>query len=190
MKKILFVLFMTLICLFGNSVFASESLPSSMHQKIGIIILGDADFKTDDYFNNIKNAFNDPKTKYFYGIDAQSKYEEYWLNKGVITKEPNPTVQDLYQFTTYSNCDKVLYLVVQSCVVEKQALSKGLFGSGGGERNRANIEVKGILVDQSKIIKVVDSVKDDTSETSELRAKREAFGKNCKDISQQLQSVL
>lgn len=189
MKKYAILIMALFLCIVSNAVWANNVKTTNL-PRLSVIIIGDADFKTDDFYNHIKNSFKNADYQYFYGTDAQANYEEYWFSKGVITTNPNPTVEDLFQFTNYSNSNKTLYLVVQSAVIEKHKKSRGLFGSGGGERVRANVEIKGILVDDKKLIKIVHSVQDDTSETSELRAKREAFGKCCRDIAEQLNPLL
>lgn len=186
MKRILFIL-MAIFCLLSGGVLSASAafVPSLTKPQIGVLIIGTADYKTDDFYNNIKSkiASANPTIDFKCGSDVQSQYEAYLLSKGIITDAPKPTVDDLYAFTKYGNYDQTLYLVIESSVTEKTKQSE-LFSTT--ERSRVNLEVKAILTDDNHVIKVVDSVADDTSKTSDLRAKREAFGKCMVDIQNQM----
>lgn len=192
MKRILLILISSFCFILGGTLFVSAeatSLSSTTKPQMGILIMGSADYKTDDFYNNIKSkiAETKPNIDFKFGPTVQSQYESYLLSKGIITDAPKPTVEDLYAFTKYGNYDKVIYLVIENSVTEKTKSSK-FFSTK--ERARVNLEVKAILTDGQSIIKVVDSVADDTSETSELRAKREAFGKCMVYIQEQLKNEL
>lgn len=176
MKRIS-ILVMSLLVLFSCSAFAA-----SIHaSKIGVVILGSSDFKTNDYFNSIKSSF--PSNNNYtveYGSTIQSKYQNFWLNKGFL-EEQKPVKQDLIDFVKNSGYGKVLFIMVNNPVVDTHQTPVNLFNTVVS--SRASVSINAFVVDNENIIKVASSTKEDDSQTSELRAKRGAFRKCLQEIS-------
>lgn len=124
------------------------------------------------------------------GTEIQSMYQTYWLEKGYL-EEQKLTKQDLNDFVKYSGYNKVLFLIVNSPVVEKTRQGRGGWGVWvQSERTRASIGIKSFLADETSIIKATDVTKEDDSDTSELRAKRGAFEKCMKEIQGAIGSLI
>jgi len=190
MKRISLLALLTLF-LFSCTAFAAEgSLLHKPMTKIGVVIVGNADVKTPDYFNSIAEKLADQSGKIYTietGTVAQSKYQQYWFDKGFLD-EQKLTKQDLNDFVKYSGYDKVLFLNVADPVMEKTSVPAGWFTTV--QQTRASIEVKAYLTDATTIIKAIDVSKEDDSQASELRAKRGAFQKDINEIATQLNGFL
>lgn len=183
MKKI-FMLMMTFALLLSSVCFAADApKASSTNSQTAILLIGNNDFKSTQYFSMIEGQFikNNPKaSRIQFGSDVQTAYQEYWLDKGYLD-EQTPTKDDLIAITKYIGTDKVLFLFVKDPVVE-QHYAQDWFDSG--MRSRASIQVNAFLVGQDGIIKLQTSNKEDDSFSSELRAKRGAFKKCMKEVSE------
>jgi len=157
-----------------------------------IVIVGDAAIRTPDFFKSLDDTFNaEAKSKkVISGTEIQSLYQTYWLDKGYL-EEQKLTKQDLNDFVKYSGYDKVLFLIVNSPVMEKTKQGSGGWGAWiQTERTRASISVKVFLANETSIIKAADVAKEDDSVTSELRAKRGAFEKCIKEIQGVIGSLI
>lgn len=172
--------------------FAEINLLNPTLKDTCVVIVGDAAVKTPDFFKYVDETFNTEgkSKKVISGTEIQSMYQTYWLDKGYL-EEQKLTKQDLNDFVKYSGYNKVLFLIVNSPVVEKTKQGRG--GWGGwvqAERTRASISVKTFLANDSSIIKAADVTKEDDSDTSELRAKRGAFEKCVKEIQSTIGSLI
>ena len=167
----LFIVWVALICCCGTAAAAQS--------QIAVVIVGSSDFKTKDYFSTIKKylvePFDETNTTVSYGNDIQTKYQEYWLDQGELD-EQRPKKQDLLNFASYGNYNKVLYIVLKDPIVEQ---------SGRGKRSdyiRASIGISAFLADKNKIIDTQSVTYESISKTSILRAKRDAFKKCIEDV--------
>lgn len=187
MKKVLTNLLLisfAMLIMIPSSFAESPSFSQKYAKKTCIVVIGESDVKTPDFFKYIDKQMNgDDMVKMDSGIETQSKYQNYWFDKGFL-EEQKLTKQDLHDFVQYSGYDRVLFLMVGSPILEKTKVQTGLFA--WAEQTRASIEVKAFLVDNTSIIKAVTVSKEDDSVTSELRAKRGAFEKCMKEVTAQL----
>ena len=160
--------------------------------KVCALIVGGADVKTKDFTDRLYEALNknideDINKKVDCGTQIQSLYQNYWLEKGEL-EEGKLTKVVLHDFVKFSGYNRCLFLVVAEPKMEKTKINLGIFGSA--ENTRASIEVKAFLADETNVLKIVSSTKNDQSETSELRAKRTAFSKCMKEMSQEMRTVI
>lgn len=184
MKRIL-LLVMAITMIFTGTVFAgaANDFLNKKVDQIGVVIIGNSDYKTDDYYNYISellNNENDKRYKIVCGSEVQSKYQNYWLDKGFL-EEQKPQKNDLFDFYKTSGYDKILYILVSDPVVDKHNIRTGLFSSV--EQSRASVTVNSFLVNNNTILKAYSVTKEDDSRASELRAKRGAFRKVLKELS-------
>lgn len=173
------------IMLLAGVCSAAASQGSNGKDKVAILLMGSNDFKSTQYFTMIENHFlkNNPHaSQIVLGADIQSKYQEYWLDKGFL-EEQQPTKDDLLAMPEYLGVDKVLVLIVKDPVVEKH-FAFTLMESG--EKSRASIQINAFLIDKEKILKSKVSNNEDDSFSSDLRAKRGAFKKCMKEISAEM----
>ena len=191
MKKLLIIitalamsLLLTGVCsaAANNSDSSNGSSGSNGKDRVAILLMGSNDFKSTQYFTMIENHFlkdNPHASQIALGADVQSKYQEYWLDKGFL-EEQQPTKDDLLAMPAYLGVDKVLVMIVKDPVVEKH-WAFTLMESG--EKSRASIQINAFLVNNDKILKSKVSNNEDDSFSSDLRAKRGAFKKCMKEIS-------
>ena len=182
-KKMLIFIMMTLLAVTGmcNAALAKEA----GGERVAILLMGSNDFKTDQYFSMLGKYFldNNPHhNRIVIGSDIQSKYQEYWLDKGFL-EEQKPEKEDLIALVSYLDVDKVLFLMVKDPVVEK-TYTMDWFESG--ERSRASIQVNAFLASREKVLKLKAANHEDDSFASDLRAKRGAFKKCVVEISKDM----
>ena len=182
-KKMLIFIMMTLLVVTGmcNAALAKEA----GGERVAILLMGSNDFKTDQYFSMLGKYFldNNPHhNRIVIGSDIQSKYQEYWLDKGFL-EEQKPEKEDLIALVSYLDVDKVLFLMVKDPVVEK-TYTMDWFESG--ERSRASIQVNAFLASREKVLKLKAANHEDDSFASDLRAKRGAFKKCVVEISKDM----
>ena len=115
------------------------------------------------------------------GTAIQTKYQEYWLSKGEL-EEGKLTKDIMHDFVKFSGFKKCLF-VVPTMQMEKSKVPSGLFMRV--EKNRASIEIKGFLVDDANVLKIINVTQNDDSIHSDLRAKRGAFEKGMRDLASQ-----
>ena len=154
-------------------------------EKVAILLMGSNDFKTDQYFSMIEKQFlaNNPHhNRIVIGSNIQSKYQEYWLDKGFL-EEQKPTKEDLTNLVAYLDVDKVLFIMVKDPVVEK-SWAMDFFQSG--QRSRASIQVNAFLADREKVLKLMAANHEDDSMSSDMRAKRGAFKKCVIEVSKDM----
>lgn len=183
MKKILFFIsILTIACLMLSSAIAAARQENGGNNKIAILLAGSNAFKSTHYFAMTEEQFskNNPLAgQIALGIDVQSKYLEYWLDKGFL-EEQQPSTEDLLALPAYLDKDKVLVMIVKDPAVEKNT---AFTLAASGEKSRASIQIDAFLVDREKIIQRQTASNEDDSFYSELRAKRGAFKKCLKELS-------
>ncbi len=181
MKKI-FVSLSVFVC-FLISAFSAQAA-NFTPREIAVVIVGSADYKTKDFVKTATDYFKSPiGKKVVTGNKVQTKYQTYWLEKGLI-EEGTPTKEDFVSFVNYSGYEKVVYLVVKDAVTDQHNRKKGKALS------RTSMTLNVFVADRSKILKVASSINEDSSKASELRAKRGAFEKCVKEVSEEINSVL
>lgn len=184
-KFVLFLMVFSVVLLTMSSAFAEVNLLGQQTKGSCVVIVGNASVKTPDFFQYIDEAFNSKDNnnkKVAFGTEIQSLYQTYWLDKGFL-EEQKPTKQDLNDFVKYSGYNKVLFLIINTPVVEKTKQGGGGWGTWSvTEKTRASIGLKAFLTNENSVIKATDVTKEDDSFTSELRAKRGAFKKCMEEI--------
>lgn len=194
MKKIL-LLTLCIMALITNTVMAgaAEDILARKNSVVGVVIIGGSDFKTPDYYDYIHDTFSqdDEQIIKMYRISAgnelQSKYLDYWIDQGFL-EEQTPKKNDLLNFVTYGQYDKVIFLMVKDPVTEKHSRQAGIFGTV--TQARTSVQINAFLCDNTQIIKTYTAIKEDDSEWSDLRAKRGAFEKCIKDIAKEIKPLL
>ena len=186
MKKAIIFVF-AFICIASTTLAASLD---SQTTKIAVVIVGGSDFKTVNFVRYAREFFEEANTNgnliIFSGDEIQSKYQDYWLDKGLL-EEGTPVKQDLLDFVNYSGYDKVIYLMVKDPVVDTHERGRSIFRK---QNSRASITVNAYLVDRENIIKTATSTKENDSDRSELRAKRGAFKQCVRAISEVFNPLL
>ncbi len=181
MKKFL-ISVLTLFCLISLTI-SAEAEDLSKDKTLAVIIVGSSDYKTANFVRYAQEYFEVPENvKIMSGSEVQSKYQTYWLKKGLLD-EGTPTQSDFIEFVNYSGYDKTIYLVVKDPVLDTHDRK-------GKQRSRASITINAFLVDSQKIIEVVSSTNEEDSKTSELRAKRGAFKQCIREISKTFNPIL
>lgn len=177
MKRIL----LTFLCLLAFSCTALAANTNFSFAKpggnVGVVIISGSVFKTPDFFNYAKDALM-PKDKARYNVqsgnDVQSLYQSYWLDKGFIN-EQTPQKEDLLEFVSYSQFDKVVYIFITDSKVDQHfdGVWDDLFGDF--QTIRASVDFKVFVCDKNDILKLLSTTKEGESGTSALRARRAAF---------------
>ena len=180
MKKI-FTLMIAAIMLIGMSINAEAA--NFFEEKVGIVIIGSSDYKTKDFIEYAQDFFKAKDSKIEAGKKIQTKYQNYWLDKGMI-EEGTPTKEDFINFVDYSGCKKVIYLVIKDSVTDQHNRKKGK------SRARTSLTINAFLTDRNKIIKATSATNEEDSKTSELRAKRGAFKQCVKELSDEINPLL
>ena len=172
MKKIF--LLATLICfmLSGTALAAND--------KIGVVIVGGVEFKTDDFYKAVRNELK-PKSgaKIIVGNDMQTLYKKYWLREGYIG-EQTPQKDDLINFAATSGCRKVICIIV-SDVVDDQRNS-----GNHRQQNRISVQLDAYLCTPTDVEDIFSASKEVNSKGSALRARNGAFKKCLEEISKSL----
>ena len=175
--------------IFSMMLFAASSA-FAQSQEIVVLIIGNSDFKTPNFIRYATQLFKEEykgKTlKFVSGEEIQSKYQNYWLDKGSL-EEGTPTKQDLIDFVSYGDYDRVVYLIIKDPVIDKHESG---YGSSYQQKSRASVTVNAFLADSEKVLKAATSTKEDDSMASELRAKRGAFKQCMREISKVLLPAL
>ena len=176
MKKIISLT--VLMMLMATTVFAAARYT----ERLGVVIVSGAEYKTEDYFDFVEKYFVKPfagdKMQFQFGRDAQNKYQNFWLDKGYL-EEQTPTQRDFIEFVSYGAYDKVIFLKVQDSVTDQQ-----------GKRSRLSVNVNAFLVDRRKVLKASSSTNEEDSKASQLRARRGAFKKCAKELSEELEPLM
>lgn len=172
MKKIMALTLLMMLTMFSaTTAFAAKTIT----QRVGVVIVGGADYKTKDFYEYVEKYFYKPFAsdvmQIQYGKDAQNKYQNFWLDKGYL-EEQKPTQKDFIEFVSYGAYDKVIFLKVEDSVSEMQR-----------KRSRLSVNVNVFLVDRRKVLKTASSTNEEDSKASQLRARRGAFKQCAKELS-------
>lgn len=173
MKKIF--LLAAMICLV-----ISGTAQAKDYNNIGVVIIGGAEFKTDDFFRIVKSELN-PKSgaKILAGNDMQTRYKKYWLNRGYIG-EQIPQKDDLIHFAATSGCKKIVCIIVSDVVDDQRNSGKHR------QQNRISVQLDAYLCTPTNVEDVFSASKEVNSKGSALRARCGAFRKCLDEISNSL----
>lgn len=172
MKKIF--LLATLIC------FMISGTALAANEKIGVVIVGGVEFKTDDFYKAVRNELK-PKSgaKIFVGNDMQTLYKKYWLREGYIG-EQTPQKEDLIKFAATSGCRKVICIMVSDVVDDQRNSGKHR------QQNRISVQLDAYLCTPTNVEDVFSASKEVNSKGSALRARNGAFKKCLSEIAETL----
>lgn len=178
MKKI-FLLALMICFALSSSVLAARDF-----QNVGVVIVGGAEFKTDDFYKIVRDEIK-PKSgaKILVGNDIQTLYKKYWLREGYIGEQP-PQKDDLIKFSAMTSCQKVVCLIVADSVVDKHNNAKSR------EKDRISLQLDAYLCTPMNVVDVFSMTDEENSKTSNLRARRGAFRKCLKEIGKELNNRL
>ena len=174
MKKI-FLLAIMICFVLTSTAFAARDF-----QNVGVVIIGGAEFKTDDYYKIVRNEIN-PKSgaKLLVGNEIQTRYKKYWLNRGFIG-EQTPQKQDLIDFAAMSGCRKIICLIVSDVVDDQRNSGKHR------QQNRISVQLDAYLCTPTNVEDVFSASKEFNSKGSALKARSGAFKKCLAEISKGL----
>ena len=178
MKKI-FLLAALIFFVLSGTAFAARD-----YQNVGVVIIGGADFKTDDFYKIVRNELK-PKSgaKIFVGNEMQTLYKKYWLREGYIG-EQTPQKRDLINFAAMSGYKKIVCIIVADSVVDRHNNPKSR------EKDRVSVQLDAYLCTPTNVEDVFAASDEELSKTSNLRARRGAFQKCLKEISKKLNKNL
>ena len=181
MRKIFFIVAAIIFALTGTVSAASSS---QYLNNVGVIIIGGAEFKTEDFYKAVQNEIKPSSgAKLIVGNDLQTRYKKYWLNRGYIG-EQTPQKSDLIGFTAMSGCNKVVCLIVSDSVVDKHNNAKRR------EKDRVSLQLDAYLCTRTNVVDLFAATCEENSKTSSLRARRGAFKKCLEQISKSLNRAL
>ena len=159
-------------------------------EKIGILIVGPTEFKTENrYYDIIRENLVPPEgAKYTISTDEnlQSAYQQYWLEKGEL-EEGKPTKEDFFAFSQKSGYDKILFLVIKDPVTD---VSERPYMFSTIKQYRTTVTVNAFLCDGQNILAVRSVAQDGDSEASVVRARADAFNKDMRDIGKYMTDVI
>ncbi len=175
MKKI-FLLAAMVMALISCTAFAAQTATGSTYGSTKVVIIGGAEFKTQDYYKLIQKTLGSKtKTLYECGDEIQSNYQMFMIEKYDIG-EHLPNKQDMIEFVSSNGYSNVLFLKLNETIdTQNNAKSR--------QKNRITIQLDAYLVDSSKIAKSSTTSQDFISKTSNLRARRGAFEKCLKEVA-------
>ena len=158
---------------------AANAAPSN--SRVGALIIGEADFKTGDFFEIVRSEFKPSGgAKIIVGNEMQTRYKKYWLDRGSIG-EQTPTKDDLIDFAAMSGCDRIVCLIVSE-TLDTQNSGKHR------QKSRVSVQVDAYLCTRTDVVDVFSASDDEDSKGSPLRARRGAFRKCLREIGKSLNS--
>ena len=174
MKKIFWLAAIIFFAVSGTAFAAKD------YQSVGVVIIGGADFKTDDFYKIVRNELK-PKSgaKIFVGNEMQTLYKKYWLREGYIG-EQTPQKKDLINFAAMSGHKKIVCIIVADSVVDRHNTPKSR------EKDRVSVQLDAYLCTPANVEDVFSASDEELSKTSNLRARRGAFQKCLKEIAKTL----
>ena len=175
LKKILSVM-LAILVLSAATVCAAAS---SYNRGTKVVIIGGAEFKTDDYYKIVRKNFGKKsKAQFEAGSDVQERYQIFMMERYDIG-ENKPHKQDLIDFAAENGYGSVLFLIVDEHLdTQNNAKSR--------QKNRITVQLDAYLVNSSRIVDVTTTSQDFNSKTSNLRARRGAFEKCVKEVSKKM----
>ena len=155
-----------MICIIGNSI--SEATKTNENaEHIGVVIIGDSDFKTGDCYRFARNKLNPNKNPNIImesSNEVQSKYMDYWASKGFL-EEQELTEKDMIAFADMSDYDKIIFLIpVNFSANDEFNYSKSfleflLFGTGTKTTN-ISVAFAAVLCDKKEIIQKYNTIEE------------------------------
>lgn len=178
MKKILSVMLAVLV-LGMATVCAAATSRDTAYRSNKVVIIGGAEFKTNDYYKIVRKNFGKKsKTTFEAGSDVQERYQIFMMERYDIG-ENNLHKQDLMDFAAENGYGNVLFLIVDEHIdTQNNASSR--------QKNRITVQLDAYYVNSSRIIDFTTTSQDFISKTSNLRARRGAFEKCVKEIAEKL----
>lgn len=176
MKKFLSVMLAVLVLSAATICAAAEKSYVRSNQ---VVIIGGAEFKTDDYYKIVRKNFGKKiNAKFEAGDDVQERYQIFMMERYDIG-ESTPHKKDLMDFAAENGYGNVLFLIVNEHIdTQNNASSR--------QKNRITVQLDAYYVNSSRIIDVATTSKDFNSKTSNLRARRGAFEKCVKEVAKKL----
>ena len=156
MRKIFLLAMMICLALTGTAWAARD------YQSVGVVIIGGVEFKTEDYFDAIKDTIK-PKS-----------------GAKIIVGNQTPQKEDFTSFAASNGFSKVVYVVI-SDVSDDQRNS-----GDHRQRNRISVQVDAYLSTPTQVVDVFAASEDQKSKGSALRARRSAFKKCMEEIAKSL----
>lgn len=187
MRKILLsIIFLFILSLPLTGIAAKQAEERPMTPTLGIVIIGEPEFKSNEYIDKIKKKFRDIKYPIVIGSDIQSKYQKYWFEKGFL-EEQQLTKANLDEFARFSGHDKVLYLVIDPSEIEKDVVKT--FASHV-VRTKVTLKMTAFLSSSEEVLHLISTSKQNDSVASTLRAKRDAFDDCLREIATEMKPYL
>ena len=121
------------------------------------------------------------------GNDIQNLYQTYWFDKGFI-EEQSPQKENLLDFVSYSQFDKVVYILITDAKVDHHY--DGTWDLWDFQTFRASVDFKVFVCDKDNVLKLVSITKEGESRTSALRARRAAFRTAMTEIADTIIPIL
>ena len=176
MLKKIFLLALMICLMISGTALAREN--------VGVVIIGGAEFKTDDFFKAVRSELN-PKSgaKIIAGNDMQTRYKKYWLNRGYIG-EQTPQKDDLIDFAATSGCNKIVCIIVSDVVDDQRNSGKHR------QQNRISLQLDAYLCTPTNVEDVFSASKEVNSKGSALRARSGVFKKCLDEISKSLNKYI
>lgn len=158
------------------TAFAAQISAKNINRATKVVIIGGAEFKTQDYYDIItKTLGSKTKTSYECGDDIQRNYQMFMVERYDIG-ENKPNKKDLIEFAAQNGHGNTLFLIVDETIdTQNNAKSR--------QKNRCTIQLDAYLVNDTQIVDFTTTSKDSTSKTSILRARRGAFEKSLKAVA-------
>lgn len=179
MKKIFLLAVAIFFALTSTTLAATQNA-----QKVGVVIIGGVEFKTEDFYKIVKNELKPLSgAEIVVGNDLQTRYKKYWLRKGYIG-EQQPEKEDLINFTASSGCKKVVYVIVSDAVVDSRTSAKHR------QKDRVSVQLDAYLCTTTDVVDVFAASDEQNSKGSALRARRGAFKKSFVEISKTLSNYI
>ena len=188
MKRVLFCILFLFVFSCTSFAATSDTPFTKPGGTVGVVIISGSDFKTQDFFDYTRETLApDTSTKYVLknGSDIQSLYQNYWIDKGFL-EEQTPRKDDLLDFVSYSNFDKVVFILIPDSEIDEHRW--GIWGRHYSVR--ASVDFKVFVCDKSDILKALTVTKEADSRATALRARREAFKKAMNEIAETIIPVL
>ena len=165
---------MILVFIVSNVVIVEATSNENVNAKhIGVIIVADPDFKTNDFYRFAKNKLNPNKNPGYIiesGNKVQNQYMEYWAEKGFLSEQPL-TEQDMIDFVKMSGYDNVIYLIPlnfssnDEILYSKNFLEFLLLGAGSRKTN-ISMAFAAVLCDENEVIKKYNTIEELTNYAS------------------------
>lgn len=199
MKNIFLTATLFIFCIsFNLEVECAKISTNAKH--IGVVIVGNSDFTTNDCYSLARNNLNPNKNKNIIiesGDDVQSKYIYYWASKGFL-EEQELTEKDMIDFANMSGYDNVIYLIPidfssESSLQHSKTFMEHFFFGGAIERKNLSLEFAGVFCDKNEIIKKYNSIgggvvltKNNMDTTGKLENKHEVFAECIRGFGKEL----